>query len=106
MKNKLTLSMASLIILIGLMIQTSLAGAAVTHSIQKTNQQSSAVAGISGISSDYNCSAYTTCANGAVISCWSSGSASCNWSYDAGEDVFCEGWGTDGSYSWYRQTCN
>ena len=98
----------SLTIAAGLILQAGLANAAITQSVQVPNQKSMAMAGQPNVGkmTDNDCSAYTTCANGAQISCWSTGTASCRWTYNAGDYVLCEGWGTDGSYSWYRNSCN
>jgi len=53
----------------------------------------------------YTCNAWTTCADGSQISCNAYGTQSCNWSYQVGVSVTCDGYGLDGTYATYTENC-
>lgn len=52
----------------------------------------------------YTCTAWTQCLNGRVISCNATGLA-CRSNVTQGASVFCQAWGTNGSYSQASDYC-
>lgn len=52
----------------------------------------------------WQCWAYTTCLNGYVVSCTSTGAACRSTAYPA-RGVVCEAWGGDGSYRYATSSC-